>query len=296
VLLGDRVLLEYEVGDFGQGEAYLERFLATMPPAAARPGVDYAFPALTIPWIARITGVLDRLDIAETAAQAVVSSPFANPAFAMLARTGLGLLAVLRDDAAAAAEQYSPLQPQAGTMYFGTISIDRLLGLLAQTMGNLDQAVQHFEDALAFCRKAGYRPELAWTCHDYADLLLNPVGAGFKPAPTPGDDRRKAMALLDEALRISSELGMRPLVERVLRLQERAESPPARAPAYPDSLTQREVEVLRLVAAGKTDRQIAEELFISVTTASTHVRNLLNKTNTANRTEAAAYAAQHDLN
>jgi len=37
---------------------------------------------------------------------------------------------------------------------------------------NLDRAAAHFEDELAFCRKAGYRPDLAWTCHDYADALL----------------------------------------------------------------------------------------------------------------------------
>jgi hypothetical protein len=193
---------------------------------------------MTIPLVSRITGVLDRLDIAATVAQAVVSSPFANPLFAMMARTGLGLLAVLRpspeglrDDAAAAAEQYGPLQSQAGTMY-PSISIDRLLGLLAQTMGHLDKASEHFEAALAFCRKAGYRPELAWTCCDYADLLLDPVGAAPEPAlssskggrpghpprgaPTDPANRARAMALLDEALAISSELGMRPLMGRVL--------------------------------------------------------------------------------
>jgi DNA-binding CsgD family transcriptional regulator len=234
VLLGDRVLLEYEVGDFGQGEAYLERFLATMPPAAARPGSQYASPAVTIPWIARITGVLDRLDIAETAAQTVVSSPFANPVFAMMARTGLGLLAVLRDDAAAAAEQYGPLQSHRGTMSWAT-SIDHLLGLLAHTMGQLDKAAEHFEDGLAFCRKAGYRPGLAWTCCDYAEALLDP------------------------------------------------------------GLTHREVEVLRLVAAGKTDREIAEQLIISVRTVTTHVSNILNKTGAVNRTEAATYANRQGL-
>ena len=51
------------------------------------------------------------------------------------------------------------------------IAADRLLGLLSQTMGKPDQAAAHFEDAMAFCRKAGYRPELAWTCCDYADML-----------------------------------------------------------------------------------------------------------------------------
>ena len=39
-------------------------------------------------------------------------------------------------------------------------------------MGNMDTARAHFEDSLTFCRKAGYRPELAWTYCDYADLLL----------------------------------------------------------------------------------------------------------------------------
>jgi hypothetical protein len=91
------------------------------------------------------------------------------------------------------------------------ISVDRLLGLQSQTMGNLDQAVAHFEDALAFSRKAGYRPELAWTCCDYADTLLQ--------RNEPGD-REKAMSLLDESLVISSELGMRPLMERVISCQD----------------------------------------------------------------------------
>ena len=82
-----------------------------------------------------------------------------------------------------------------------------MLGPLAQTIGKLGQTAGHFEDSFLFCRKAGYRPELAWTCCDYADLLLERNGP---------DDRNKAMSLLDESLAISSELSMRPLMERVL--------------------------------------------------------------------------------
>ncbi len=78
-------------------------------------------------------------------------------------------------------------------------------------MGNLDLATEHFEDALDFCRKASYRPELAWTCCDYADTLLQ--------RKEPGD-REKATSLLDESLAIPSELGMRPLMERVLSRRE----------------------------------------------------------------------------
>ena len=87
-----------------------------------------------------------------------------------------------------------------------------MLGLLAQTIGNLDQAITHFDDALTFCRKGGYRPELAWTCCDYADMLKERDGDG---------DRANAVTLLDESLAISSELGMRPLMERVLSRREK---------------------------------------------------------------------------
>ncbi len=88
--------------------------------------------------------------------------------------------------------------------------IDRLLGLLAGTMADLNKAALHFDDALAFCRK-GYRPYLAWTCCHYANTLLQ--------RNEPGD-REKATSLLDESLAISHELGMRPLMERVLSRRE----------------------------------------------------------------------------
>ena len=88
---------------------------------------------------------------------------------------------------------------------------------------------------------------------------------------------------------------MRPLTERVVALQKRAEPQLEAAPAYPDGVTQREVEVLRLVAAGKTDREIAEELIISIRTVSNHVSSILNRTNAANRAEAATYASRHGL-
>ena len=88
---------------------------------------------------------------------------------------------------------------------------------------------------------------------------------------------------------------MPPLMERVTGLKDTLGIQPAVRPAYPDGLTQREVEVIRLVAAGKTDREIAEELIISVNTVGNHVRSILNKTGASNRTEAAAYAALRGL-
>ena len=120
------------------------------------------------------------------------------------------MVAVHRGDALAAEKQRAALESQPAAILMLTVC-DRLLGLLSHTMGNLDQAAAHFEDALAFCRKAGYRPELAWTCCDYADMLRERDGAG---------DKAKAVALLDESLAISNQLGMRPLMERVLSRRE----------------------------------------------------------------------------
>ena len=97
------------------------------------------------------------------AAEAVLSSTATTLVVTLVARTALAILSVLDGDAAAAAEHYTALEPVSGTTLSNNtdIRVDRVLGMLAQTMGNLDQAVGHFEDAAAFCLKAGYRPELA---------------------------------------------------------------------------------------------------------------------------------------
>ena len=64
---------------------------------------------------------------------------------------------------------------------------------------------------------------------------------------------------------------------------------------YPDGLSRREVEVLGLIAGGKSNPQIARELFISAKTVGNHVSSILNKTNVSNRSEAAAYAVRQGL-
>jgi pimeloyl-ACP methyl ester carboxylesterase/DNA-binding CsgD family transcriptional regulator len=65
--------------------------------------------------------------------------------------------------------------------------------------------------------------------------------------------------------------------------------------AYPGGLTKREVEVLRLIADGRSNQQIADELAISVNTVLRHVSNVFDKAGVANRAEAVAYAARHGL-
>jgi ATP/maltotriose-dependent transcriptional regulator MalT len=281
-----RALLEYQLGDFEQGYVYLEQLLESMRRFPPGPILVYVLAAMTIGVIGRITGVASKFDIAEAAARAIISSPSAAPQFALQARAGLALLAVQRGDVAVARELYNTLEAIQNTTLQGVIVGDRLLGLVAQAAGNLDQATVHFEDALAFCRKAGCLPELAWTYHDYADTLLQRNNPG---------DREKALSLLDETLTISQQLGMRPLMERVVALQEHAEAQPVKTPAYPDGLTQREVEVLRLVASGQSSAEIAAELVLSRRTVERHISNIYSKTNTHNRSEATAFAFTHGL-
>ena len=67
------------------------------------------------------------------------------------------------------------------------------------------------------------------------------------------------------------------------------------APAYPDGLTEREVDVLKLIAAGRSNREIGDELFISINTVARHVNNTFSKTGSVIRADAATYAASHNI-
>jgi NarL family two-component system response regulator LiaR len=88
------------------------------------------------------------------------------------------------------------------------------------------------------------------------------------------------------------ESSLHPVIARKV-LQEL--SRPSDRPLTPDPLTPREVEVLRLVAQGLDNREIAETLVISDTTVRTHVSNILNKLHLASRTQAALYALREGL-
>jgi DNA-binding NarL/FixJ family response regulator len=104
-------------------------------------------------------------------------------------------------------------------------------------------------------------------------------------------DRRRAGALLANTRRLAEGRGMRGLCERVSQL-EAASGVGTQSSPSPGGLSRREAQVLRLIAAGRSNQEIADSIFRSPNTVANHVRAILAKLGAANRAEAAALATR----
>jgi ATP/maltotriose-dependent transcriptional regulator MalT len=112
--------------------------------------------------------------------------------------------------------------------------------------------------------------------------------------PIDAGTYESAAALLSDTLSPGSDLGLPALLRQASEGAAKESAASARE-TYPDELTEREVDVLRLAAKGRSNRDISEELFITVNTVANHMKKILSKTDSANRTEAAAYAKEKGL-
>ena len=157
-------------------------------------------------------------------------------------------------------------------------------------------------------RQAGQPDPAAWaaavTSWERLGQPYRAAYAGFRQAEAllAAGDRESAAVVLGRTAEVTGRLGARPLDTEVRALARRARldlTPHVGAPAVATGastpaeqlgLTPREAEVLALVAAGRSNRQIAQALFISPKTASVHVSNILAKLGVAGRVEAAAIA------
>jgi non-specific serine/threonine protein kinase len=137
-----------------------------------------------------------------------------------------------------------------------------------------------------------------------ADALAEEIEEFVPPEHREELDRARAViraALGDEALARALAAGRTlPLAQAVSEAlafdpASLASADPADAPGAPGGLTPRELEVVRLIAAGRSNQEIADALFISHRTATTHVRNILTKLDLDSRTAIAAWAIRGGL-
>jgi DNA-binding NarL/FixJ family response regulator len=157
-------------------------------------------------------------------------------------------------------------------------SADRYLGRLDSLLGTGSPA-EEFEAALDLDVRTEAPLHQAETLAAHAAHLRR-----------TGKDLARAQQLTEQALSIAEPRGLRRIVGMLASHGEER-----RARARPDGLTTREVDVLRLLGAGSSNREIAQQLFISENTAANHVRNILMKIGADNRTQAAIYASTHGL-
>ncbi|HUS60937.1 MAG TPA: helix-turn-helix transcriptional regulator [Acidimicrobiales bacterium] len=100
-------------------------------------------------------------------------------------------------------------------------------------------------------------------------------------------DEAGAAAAFDTARRLFDDLGV--------RAEARSSQPASPSPALPCGLTEREAEVLRLVAAGHTNKEVAAALFLSNKTIARHLSNIFTKIEVSTRAAATAFAFEHNV-
>jgi DNA-binding CsgD family transcriptional regulator len=162
----------------------------------------------------------------------------------------------------------------------------RSLALLCALQRRYDEASNWFAKARAVLDEEGSRTLRALVDYDEALMYVRRGRRG---------DRNRAAPLVAAALSQFREIGMTGWITRGEELQRRIAERLAGQAVYPDGLTPREVDVLRLITRGGTNAGIASELTLSVRTVGRHVTNLYTKIHAHNRAEAVDYAHRHDL-
>ena len=165
----------------------------------------------------------------------------------------------------------SPRQPLA------LLEAHRLLGELALASGHATEAAAQLAEALALAEACAAPFARAGVLLAQAELHVSQ------------HHQQPAVPLLTAVRQIAEQVGAQPLLARTSALQARLGA------ARPAGLSEREVEVLHLVAEGLTDAQVAERLSLSPRTVSQHLRSIYNKLGVGSRAAATRFAVEHSL-
>ncbi|MBX3069424.1 MAG: tetratricopeptide repeat protein [Thermomicrobiales bacterium] len=216
------------------------------------------------------------------------------------ALNGLGLIAEERNDLDGARDYHERAiehrkGDDGGALAVSLINLARVLG----KQDNDRASLQRYCAALDLCKSRGETPGVLEVLEGIAELLArrgDSQNAGrlvatvrtegerfsFPRGSIPGLDENLPPMTIDEAVGLVRELELAPSIV-------------TESPVQNHGLTAREREILHLICAGKTDQEIADELFIARSTASRHVANIFQKAGVNSRTAAAAWALQHGL-
>ena len=211
----------------------------------------------------------------------------------------------------------------------GIIGSLAVLGQVTAAQGDYAQAQAFYEESLTLAREMGFKrlipanleglaavfaaqgePMRAARLWGAAEALREAMGMPLPPIEKPGYERSVAAARIQLGGQIFTAIwaeGRTMIPEEVLAAREPVKLPqpvpreplsmlPAKSsPSYPGGLTAREVEVLRLVAQGLTDAQIAEQLMLSPRTVSWHLSTIYNKIQVSSRSAATRYAIEQHV-
>ena len=211
----------------------------------------------------------------------------------------------------------------------GIIGSLAVFGQVTAAQGDYAQARAFYEESLTLAREMGFKrlipanleglaavfaaqgePMRATRLLGAAEALREAMGMPLPPIENPGYKRSVAAARIQlggQIFTASWAEGRTMIPEEVLAAQEPVKLPqsvprepvsmlPAKSsPSYPGGLTAREVEVLRLMAQGLTDAQIAEQLMLSPRTVSWHLSTIYNKIQVSSRSAATRYAIEQHV-
>jgi non-specific serine/threonine protein kinase len=313
----------YDTGQYELATEAYARGLEMRRKHASRP--DLKVSIVNLAWVSVQIGEYDKANVLFDEALTVLrdEDDSSNTAWAL---NGLGLMAYRRQDYELAARHYAEaaeLQREEDTGQLASA----LAGLAAvrREQGNLQEALSLDRESLtlrmsreemgglpesltgiALIAARSGQAEIATTLMGAVESLRKRISLGV-PEPVREVDERTVAALRkalgETAFSVAWNRGYRLQMHEAahLALSVKLAAQPAPKPAAPSrqvdlqGLTARELEVLRLIVDGKTDRQIADELFISSGTASRHVANILHKLDVKSRSAAAAWAIRHEI-
>jgi len=236
----------------------------------------------------------------------------------------LGQLALGQGDVVTAhslAEKSMALYREMGHRH-GTAESLAVLGKVVAAQGDYATARALYEESLAISGELGEKwviavrllglgevvaaqRQLAWAAQLWgaADALRDAVGIPIPPVELADYEHSLSAArvhLGERAFAAAWAQGRSMTPQQALAAKGQKPAPPATttvipSPTYPDGLTAREVEVLRLLAGGLTDLQIAEKLILSPRTVHTHISSIYTKLSVTSRSAATRYAIEHHL-